>query len=293
LGPTISSANPSPFPIWWPAFRDCFVERMEYSVDDYYSILGLDPGASQESIKLVYRRLARDHHPDRKTSSTESEREGFSAYMAKLNGAYVVLSNAKLRSEYDQKQKILSSLQTCNTVTQVIDTSSQLQFNSRNVPQDELDLVLAREFSKQLRTKLMRQHRSLSWKEKTLEGFDWGLEGSSWLSHYCVAGRGFAVLDLQCAKKFINYSRVIVASCTRSVRKKHFLFLLPFQRLYEWESVSAEFNRFFSAESQAKFFNVPVEIALVDARQSRSVRFGRHLRGKWLEELRRSVSTTR
>ena len=259
-------------------------------MDDYYSILGLDPGASQESIKLVYRRLPREHHPDRKTGSTESERKGFSAYMAKLNGAYAVLSNAKLRFEYDQKLKILSSLQTNSTVTQVTDTSSKSKSSRRMAPQYDVDLVLAREFSKQLRTKLMTHPGGVAWKEKTLEGFDWGLEGASWLSHYCVAGRGFGVLDLECAKKFTNYSQGIIARYTRSVRKSHFLFLLPFQRLYEWESVSAEFNRFFLAESDIKFSNVPVEIALLDARQCRTVRFGCHLSGKWLEELRQSVS---
>ncbi len=70
-------------------------------MEDYYSILGLDPGASHESIKLAYRRLAREHHPDRKINSTESEKEYFSAHMAQLNGAYAVLSDAKLRREYD------------------------------------------------------------------------------------------------------------------------------------------------------------------------------------------------
>jgi curved DNA-binding protein CbpA len=261
-------------------------------VDDYYSILGLDPGASQESIKLVYRRLAREHHPDRKTGSTESERESFSTHMAQLNGAYAILSNAKLRREYDQRLKILSSLQTNRTVSQVIDTSSKPKSNRRIASQHEMDLVLAREFSKQLRTKLLTLQKSLTWKEKTLEGFDWGLDGSSWSSHYCVAGRGFGVLDLECAKKFTKYSRAIIARCNRSVRKSHFLFLLPFQQLYEWESVSAEFNRFFMAQRHTKFSHVPVEIALLDARQSRTVRFGYHLRGKWLEELRQSVSAT-
>src|ERR1700730_12674210 len=124
LGPTISSANRSPLPIWSPAFLGCFEEPTEYSVEDYYASLRLDPGASEESIKLLDRRLAREHHPDGKVDSTESERERFSAHMVQLNGAYAVLSNAKLRREYDQKLKILSSLQAGSTVSRATETAS-------------------------------------------------------------------------------------------------------------------------------------------------------------------------
>jgi curved DNA-binding protein CbpA len=259
-------------------------------VEDYYSILGIDPGTSQESIKLVYRRLAREYHPDRKTGSTESEREVFSAQMAQLNGAYAVLSNAKLRCEYDQKLKIQSAQQTDGTASRVRDTLSKPKSDRRVAPQYDLDLTLAREFSKQLRINLLSHHRSLPWKEKALEGFDWGLEGSIWSSHYCVAGRGFGVLDFAAAKKFTNYSQVTISRFNRSVRTSHFLFLLPFQRLHEWESVSGEFNRFFSAESRTKFSNVPIQIALLDARQGRTVRFGCHLREKRLEDLLQCVT---
>jgi curved DNA-binding protein CbpA len=265
---------------------------MEYSVEDYYSILGLDPGVSEESIKVVYRRLAREHHPDGKVDSTESERERFSAQMAQLNRAYAVLSDAKLRREYDQKLKILGSLQSSNTMSRATNTVSNPKSRERVAPHDDLDLVVARELSRQLRANLLAHHKGISWKEKDLEGFDWGLEGSSWSSHFCVAGLGFGVLNLASAKKFTKYSTDIIARCNRSVRKSHFLFLLPFQRLSEWEAVAAEFNRFFSAESHTKFCNVPVEIALLDARQGRTTRFGGQSREKLLDELLQCVSAT-
>jgi curved DNA-binding protein CbpA len=265
---------------------------MEYSVLDYYAILGLDPGASEESIKIVYRRLAREHHPDGKVDSSESERERLSAHMAQLNGAYAVLSDAKLRREYDQKLKILSSLQSGSTVLRVTKTVSKPKSIERAPPHDDVDSVVARELSKQLRANLLAHHKGISWTEKDLEGFDWGLEGSTWSSHFCVAGLGFGILNLASAKMFTTYSKSIIERCARSLRKSHFLFLLPFQRLYEWESVSAEFNRFFSAESHTKFSNVPVEIALLDARQGRTTRFGSQSRENRLEELLQCASAT-
>ena len=261
-------------------------------MQDYYLSLGLDPGATQESIKLAYRRLAREHHPDLNANSTESEKKVLSAHMEQLNGAYAVLSDAKLRREYDQSLEILTSLHTSNAVSPVTETVTKSAIGRRTASHSDVDATLAHQFSKQLRSNLLARMKDFSWKEKTLEGFDWGLEGSYWSSHYCVAGRGFAVLNLAAAKKFTNYSAGVVTLCNRSIRKSHFLFLLPFQRLYEWESVSAQFNRFFLTESQTKFSHVPVEIALLDARQGQTMRFGNDLGEKRLAELLQCVSTT-
>jgi curved DNA-binding protein CbpA len=274
-------------------------------VEDYYAILGLDPEASPESIKVAYRRLAREHHPDRKIDSTEYEKRGFSAHMAQLNAAYAVLSDVKLRREYDQNVKILTSLhtgaasRTAETVTKTVSKSdsgtrssskSGSKSGERAAPRDDVDSTLAQEFSKQLRTNLLAHDKGFTWEEISLEGFDWGLEGSSWSSHYCVAGRGFGVLNPAAAKKFTNYAEIVVARGNRPVRKSHFLFILPFQRLHEWDSVSAEFNRFFSADNHAKISNIPVAIAVIDARQGRTMRFGQ-LREKRLEEVLQSVAT--
>ena len=47
---------------------------MEYK--DYYSIMGIDKGASQDELKRAYRKLARKHHPDVKYRPT-SYMQGF------------------------------------------------------------------------------------------------------------------------------------------------------------------------------------------------------------------------
>jgi curved DNA-binding protein CbpA len=260
-------------------------------VEDYYSILDLDLGASSESIKVAYRRLARERHPDRKIDSTDIERKAFSEQMAQLNGAYSVLSDPKLRHEYDEKLKIMNSLHASSAVSRVTETVTKSRSSHHVAPRSQVDSTLARELSKQLRINLLTRQKGLSWKDKTLEGFDWGLESSSWSSYYCVAGRGFGLLDPAAAKKFTNYSEIIVARCNRAIRKSHFLFLLPFQQLSEWESVSAEFNRFFSAERHSKLANMPGGIVLLDARQGRTMRFGSRLVGKQIEELLQCVST--
>lgn len=60
---------------------------------DYYKILGVDKGASQDDIKKMFRELAHKHHPD-KGGNEEKFKE--------INEAYQVLGDPKKRSQYDQ-----------------------------------------------------------------------------------------------------------------------------------------------------------------------------------------------
>jgi curved DNA-binding protein CbpA len=263
-------------------------------LEDYYAVLGLDHEASPESIKLAYRRLARENHPDRNVDSTEAEKRMLSARMAELNGAYAVLSDAALRREYDDKLRILITL-TGSTVLRSTKTATKTaakpNSSHRAPPPHDAELTLVREFSKQLRCNLQSHRKEFSWEEIALEGFDWGLESVSWSSHYCVAARAFTVLDPAAAKKFANYSQVVVTRGNRPIRKSHFLFLMPFQQMIQSESVSAEFNRLISTENRETRLAVPIGIVLFDARRGRTLRVGGKLQEKRFEELVQSLGT--
>jgi molecular chaperone DnaJ len=63
---------------------------------DYYEVLGINRGASQEEIKRSYRRLARQYHPD-VNKSPEAE-----ARFKEINEAYQVLSDEQKKSMYDR-----------------------------------------------------------------------------------------------------------------------------------------------------------------------------------------------
>ncbi|MFM7365032.1 MAG: DnaJ C-terminal domain-containing protein [Cuspidothrix sp.] len=64
---------------------------------DYYEILGVSKDASSEEIKKVYRRLARQYHPDLNPGNKEAE-EKFKT----IGEAYEILSDPSRRSQYDQ-----------------------------------------------------------------------------------------------------------------------------------------------------------------------------------------------
>ncbi len=61
---------------------------------DYYNILGIPKTSSQDEVKVAFRRLAHQYHPDKATGNEEKFKE--------LNEAYQVLGNVEKRKQYDQ-----------------------------------------------------------------------------------------------------------------------------------------------------------------------------------------------
>jgi len=66
---------------------------------DYYDILKVPRAANEGEIKLAYRRLAREHHPD---LHAEKEKDVHTQRMQEVNEAYQVLSSKESRAKYDQ-----------------------------------------------------------------------------------------------------------------------------------------------------------------------------------------------
>ncbi len=66
-------------------------------LDDPYAILGLDPDADDAAIRQAYRRLARDHHPDRHIAQGTPPEfiRVAEARMAAINAAYAALTKPR------------------------------------------------------------------------------------------------------------------------------------------------------------------------------------------------------
>ncbi len=69
--------------------------------NDYYKILGVSRGASEEEIKKAYRKLAQKYHPDKAGGDEKRFKE--------INEAYQVLSNSEKKAQYDKFGRVFDA----------------------------------------------------------------------------------------------------------------------------------------------------------------------------------------
>lgn len=242
---------------------------------DYYAILGLDAEASAASIKVAYRRLATQHHPDHLVGASAEELARSSDRMREINEAYAFLTKGGKRRAVDQasdgdgRQVVPDQRRAAPPVR----PDSYVMFSS-----------VAGELSQKVRSAL--SNSGMRWREEEWEGFNWAMVSTSLLSKYSVAMRGFPSVDLDVTMKFTNYAQLAIDR-SRSYRRNFFVFLLAIQRTSRAEEVAAACRQFCYGSRQGKV--AEIEIALLDVANAKTVLCGPRVRDERYGQLLRQL----
>jgi molecular chaperone DnaJ len=78
--------------------------QREWFEKDYYSVLGIQSGASDKEIQRAYRKLAKQYHPDANQGDAAAEER-----FKEISAAHEVLGDADKRKEYDQVREMVAS----------------------------------------------------------------------------------------------------------------------------------------------------------------------------------------
>ena len=101
---TLNTANehhPSASQQTQPLLQKAHTLLKRSKTKDYYKVLGVATDADELAIKRAYRRMTKQHHPDKAITQGVS-REQAQKKMAEINEAYEVLNDPELRARFDR-----------------------------------------------------------------------------------------------------------------------------------------------------------------------------------------------
>ena len=81
--------------------REAEIALKRSKTKDYYKVIGVPHDADERQIKAAYRKLSKQHHPD-KAAKQGLTKEDAEKKMASINEAYEVLSDPELRARFDR-----------------------------------------------------------------------------------------------------------------------------------------------------------------------------------------------
>jgi len=123
----------------WPSWRmltQYNSENMGMKFKDYYAVLGIVPEADDKAVKVAYKKLARQFHPDVSKHTDAEER------FKEIGEAYEVLHNQEERARYDAlRQQHLNRTRQHTGDSASGPKTAQPHYQSSNDPQTEQEFA--------------------------------------------------------------------------------------------------------------------------------------------------------
>jgi len=106
--PPLSSSSPP------PSSRPPRTRLLATSKTDYYSVLGLAPGATPAEVKRAFRERAKNTHPDA-SRTTDTTKE-----FLVIKEAYEILYDAQRRAEFDRRRQMAEVAELAVSVGEIL-----------------------------------------------------------------------------------------------------------------------------------------------------------------------------
>jgi curved DNA-binding protein CbpA len=179
---------------------------------DYYAVLGLPQGSSLAIIRVAYRNLASQYHPDKFSGASADEQIAANIRMVELNEAMSVLGNVAKRSAYDRELKaaVRSAARTQPRQTAKPDSPPPPQKPEAPArPSSQAPAPRSPSIESRVAALRMRIHSlPLQWKSLTLPSWAWSVESGSSGRPLFIAHQhadSFEVKDIQSLDQAIDH----------------------------------------------------------------------------------------
>lgn len=228
-------------------------------IKDYYYLLGLPRGAPLSDIKLAYRKLASQYHPDKVSGLDPKAQQEATAKMTELNEAIAVLSDPERRADYDEtllyiperKPKPPREAKPAPAPPEPpaappSEPVVRAQPSPRPAPPPEPPPPAAAP-SPERRGILMEEHvrklqaalkkLPLKWSEPRLRGWQWALEGGDLRRSVLVGHRHLETLSLLSVRSLQAAIEGLLEERKHSLRTTAIIALVSYDRLMDAKPV--------------------------------------------------------
>lgn len=276
-------------------------------IKDYYYLLGLPRGAPLSDIKLAYRRLAAQYHPDKVAGMSPDVQQEATAKMMELNEAIAIFTDPERRAEYDQAVELIperkpkpprpakpathpgqapapeAARQPAREKAAVPSPAPPPQPRVEPPPPTPAPVpaaspepnspprgMLAEEYVRKLKTVLKKL--PLKWYEANLRGWQWALAGGGWRRSILVAHRHLETLSLLSFRTLQAGLEALLQERQRALRPTVVVALVSYDRLMDAKPVQQQLQAVV-ADERGWLKNVRILVVLYDGQ--RAALFGR------------------
>lgn len=259
---------------------------------DYYFVLGVSRAASLDEIKVAYRKLAAECHPDKAAAQGAEAQAAAAQKMLELNEAMGILTNPARRAEYDEIIELIPerSPEARAGLKRPPPTPAASEPEATAEPEQEKPVAkpppppdasreqtaAGRNLALEERVRSLKKALkglSLRWKESKPKGWDWALAAGDMRRSVLVVYRHQESLSLLSAGRLRSELEALLGERKRALRLTAVIALVSYDRLMDAQAVAKKLQAL-GPSPRGWLKNVYPGVVLYDGQTNRAALFG-------------------